>query len=502
MASAEESTRVSISPSIYGRMKQPIGALLLGETLRAKVFRGGAWLGGGSLAEQVVRFGRNMLLTRLLAPEAFGTMAIISSATSLVSSFTAIGVREALIQNPRGGEPEYVGAAWWLGLGRAVSTYVLVFLAAPFVARFYGNPQLTSLLRVAVVAILFEGAFSPRATVALKEMKFLRWAAVNHGGGICGVVLTVILSYFIRDVWALAIGYSGEGAARCLLSHLFFPYLPSLRWDKGALRQLLTFSRGVFGLSFFNLIFARADIFVLAKLYSASELGLYAMAVYLVQVPTGFIMNLLGQTLLPAYSRVQGHNARVNRILLQVTGLLIFLGLPALAFSFFCGRSLLTVVYGPRYAAAAAPLIVGACVALFNLLNGQITTVFFAKGVPSLHRRSVALMAVAMVVLVYPFSKWLGIVGGQAASLIAVLLGYLFQVERIYHLTGVDLPQYGKSFLVSAATSFSVVAICLATRPFASLGRPLPNIGLGIAGCILAYALACLFLFRDARSVA
>lgn len=63
---------------------------------------------------------------------------------------------------------------------------------------------------------------------------------------------------------------------------------PSLRWNKDAARDLLRSSRGLFGLSFLNLIFARADICVLAKLYSPSALGLYTMAIYLVQTPHEF----------------------------------------------------------------------------------------------------------------------------------------------------------------------------------------------------------------------
>src|SRR3990172_12594762 len=87
--------------------------------LPAKILRGGGWLAGGSLAEQAFRFARNMLLARLLAPEAFGTIAIILSVCSAIQSFTDIGIREALIQNPKGAERKYVGAAWWLALFRA-----------------------------------------------------------------------------------------------------------------------------------------------------------------------------------------------------------------------------------------------------------------------------------------------------------------------------------------------------------------------------------------------
>ncbi len=88
----------------YGRIKGRVEALIPTGSLQGKVFRGGAWLGLGSLAEQSVRFGRNMLLTRMLAPEAFGLMAMVMSAATLIQVLVDVGAREALVQNPRGSE--------------------------------------------------------------------------------------------------------------------------------------------------------------------------------------------------------------------------------------------------------------------------------------------------------------------------------------------------------------------------------------------------------------
>ena len=451
---------------IYTRIRRLLESVLLGDGLKAKVFRGGAWLGGGSVFEQAARFGRNMVLTRLLAPEAFGAMAIVLSATSLLQSFTDIGVREGLVQNPQGAQDRYVNTAWWLGFGRALSLAAVLFAVAPLAASFYGNAELTALLRLSTLGVILGGAESPRAMVAMKEMKFGRLAAIANLGGICGVAITVILSFVIRDVWALVIGACTESAARCILSYVLCPYVPSLRWNREAARELLRFSKGLFGLSFLNLIFARADIFVLAKLYSPAALGLYTMAIYLVQTPTNLIMNTLGQALLPAYSQIQGDTGRTNRILIRVTSMIALLGLPALALVVICGRSLLTLVYGPRYGAAVVPLMLAGCVAVFNLANGQLTMVFYARGLPQLHRRCVIISATVVSVLVYPASKWLGFAGGQLACVIAIVAGYLFQISRTSHLTGLKSSEYAKTYLLPALVSLSVVAFCLATRRF------------------------------------
>ena len=486
---------------IYDRGKRTLDRLLAGGTLRAKVMRGGVLLGSGSMVEQASRFARNMILTRLLAPSAFGAMAIVMSSSAIVGSLTEVGLKAAVIQNSRGGEKAYLDAGWWMAMGRAVSTYVIIFSLAPWVAHFYGNTELSALLRMALLSVLFEGAMSPRSILPQKEMKFGRWTAISNGGAIAGVVLTVVLSFYLRDVWALAIGVCSENAFRCILSYILCPGLPSLGWDGHVVRDLYRYSKGVFGLSFLNLIFSRTDIFVLGKLYSATALGLYSMAVYLVQTPSVFLTAMLVQTLFPSFAHVQDDKERINRILVEVTSWGILLGLPGVVVIYFCAPSLLTVIYGARYVAAAGPLAVAATVVFLNVLNALITIVFTGMGLPALHRRAVAASAVVMLIAIYPACKLLGVVGGQVAALMAIIVSYVLQVMRMRALTGLDLVRYGKAFVPAALVSGGILGAGLSARFLGLKPRPLANIALGAGACVIAYAL-CVPAFLKIKQAA
>ena len=473
----------------YDRFKVVIDGLLLSDGLRARTMRGGAWLGAGSVAEQAVRFARNMLLARLLAPGAFGTMAIVMSSASVVDTLTDVGMKAAIIQNPRGGEEAYLNASWWLGMGRAAFSYATIFAVAPWIARFYGRPELTGLLRVALLGALLSGAMSPRTILTQREMTFARWAAITNGGGICGVILTVILSFFVRDVWALAIGYCGEEAFRCVLSFVLCPGLPSRHVDWRAARELLTFSRQILGLSFLNVIVGRADIFVLARLYSSAVLGLYAMGVSLVATPAGFFINVLGQGLMPALSSVQKDLDRVNRILVEVTSWLILLGLPAAVSICLCAPRLLTIVYGPRYVAAVGPLSIASAVALLGVLYHATTCVLYAKGTPAVHRHAVAATAATMLVAIYPACKIMGPIGGQVAALVAIMGGYLFQLARLRAVTGLNLLRYGGAFVRPALGSAGMVAVVLGIRRLGLATTPAVDVTFCVGSCIVVYAI-------------
>jgi len=478
-------TSTSIS-SLLGNLR---AKFLGGDGLKGHMFRGGTWMGIGSVFEQVFRMGRNMLLTRLLAPEAFGVMAIVYSTSSIVDMLAEIGVKEAIIQNPKGNDPRYINSAWWLGFGRGVGIYAILFALAPWVAKFYGNAELTPLMRTALLSIIFLGAQSSKAFVALKEMKFKRWAFIQNGGGIFGSLIVVGMAFFVRSVWALAIGFAAENFMRCVISFVICPFLPRLELDRESIKSLLTFSRGVFGLSLLNLIFARTDVFVLGKLYPAAQLGIYTMGIYLIQVPISFITNVLAQTLMPSFAQIQEEHSRINRIVIRVTSVIVLLGMPALIFVALSSRSILTLLYGPRYIAGALPLTVAAVVALVNLANSIITMVFYATGCPQFHRRCVLIMAVLMMILIYPAAKEFGMAGGQIAALISVIAGYAVQFIRMKHLTRLDFGQYAKSFPLPIIVSCLVFAAFLAIRQVVIVNGVLLNLVLGLLGCVVALSI-------------
>jgi len=220
----------------------------------------------------------------------------------------------------------------------------------------------------------------------------------------------------------------------------------------------------------------------LGKLYSTTALGLYTMAVLLVQTPSTFLTNMMAQTIFPAFAQVQKDNERVNRILLEMTSWLILLGLPVVVVIYLCGHSLLTVIYGARYVAAA--------VVLMTLLNAAITCIFIGVGRPELHRLAVAASAVAMLIAIYPACKLLGVVGGQVAALLAIILSYLIQVMRMRGLTGLDLHRYGKAFVPAAVVSAGILVAGLGARFLGLATRPVANIALCTGACLIGYALS------------
>jgi len=469
-----------------------------GTSLRGMAVRGSVWLGVASGTEQVLRLIRNMILARLLAPEAFGLMAIAVSINSAFESFTQIGVKEAVIQNQRGQERSYLNGAWWLSCGRAFIIYGIIWVSAPWISNFYNNHQLIPLMRVVFLGVLFNGLMSSEAYAAIKEMQLKKWVIVYHGGSICGILSAILLAYIIPNVWALVIGYTIEAAARCILSFIVCPFYPRFDFDRDNMRALLKFSRGMFGLPILTFIYLNIDVFVIGKVMTIEDLGFYSLVAGIAWMPFQFITSIMTQVMSPAFAKKQNDQDWINQWTLNLTKIITFVGFPLLFWVIFYGREILTLVYGVKYGAVAIPFAIIFANALMRTVSVPIATVYISTGRPELHRFFTAIRTILIMVLIWPAIHFFGLIGAASAGLISMLIGNLFQINRMNSITGLPLRPYFKVFALSLLFSFFILMFGSMSVyfPFSS---PIINSSIGFLGCFFSYVAMIIYFIRSKK---
>lgn len=457
--------------------------------LKGKAARGSIWLGAGNGLERGFRLIRNIVLARLLAPEAFGAVAIVLSINNAFESLTDIGIQHAVVQHPKGADRAYLNGVGWLSFVRAGLLYLLAFAAVPWLATFYSNPSLVPLLRIALLSILFRGAMSPRSYVLLKQMDFRGWVVIQNAGAILGIATAIVLAFFIDGAWALVWGFTTEAAARCLFSYLLSPYRLGFEFDKSLLRELFRYTRGMAGLPILTFIFMQVDVFVVAKLCSASELGQYTLAMSLAQMPFQLGAHLLGQVVGPAFSAIQTEHDRVNDAMIKITSVTAIFGLPLCLFVALYSRDLLHAIYGSRYSDAATPLAIAFLSSVMQLISVPIVTLYFMIGRPGLHRLFASIRAFLMVALIYPAVLRLGLTGAALAGLISMAIAYYFQIARLRSVTSLVLGKYSSVFSPALIVSLCILLLWAATH---SLFRSQPSlhIAFGALLCVVSYGLA------------
>lgn len=398
---------------------------------KTKAIRGVVALTTGTVAGRGLRFVRNMILVRLLAEELFGVMGIVMAATIAFEALSEVGVQQSIIQNKNGADREYMNIAWWFQLIRGLGLFAVGLLTAPWIGSFYGNPEISRLLKVAFVTLLFRGLVSPRLYALEKEYRFGLLMLITQGSSIFGTVTTVVLAFMMKNVWALIIGYVAEPVVLCLASYILVPFRPTFKINREYLAELLRFARGMFGLPFLTMIIWQTDVFMLGKLLPATQLGLlgmYVMALRLAEQPAWAFGQIFGRVLLPVFAEGQDSREMLQRRVQRVIKTTLMVSVPLVAAVALGAKPIISLIYTPKYAAVAAPFAI-LCITMFIKTQALIlVTICLAVGKPHLHRRYAIFLAVCVVCLMYPGITLFGVTGAAGVLLLSNIVAICLQV--------------------------------------------------------------------------
>jgi len=466
-----------------------------GSSLKARGARGATILGLATGGERLLKLVRNMLLARILLPEAFGTMAMVMAASSIFETLGDVGVRQSIIQSKKGVDADYLNVAWWLQVLRGLGLYILGVMASPWVSRFYRMPELLPLLRVAFVAMIFYGLTSPRVYVLEKKLQFGRYVLLTQGSGLLSTLLVIGLAFYLRSIWALVIGLVAEAVIRCILSFVLCPLLPQLSIDRESLKELMNFAKGMFGLSLLAVLVSQIDVMVLGKMVAEEQVGMYYLAVQLASQPVQLFTRIFGGVLLPIFAEKQDDKKSIRRAMLVMARTTGVLGIPLLAFAISCARPILSIVYGAQYAAVAIPFVLLSVWGLVVAESIKVALIFIGSGLPNLDRRAVILRGILLGGLIYPAIVYWGLSGAAAAVLIAYSVGLIAQFVWLRNLIKLDLTEYMRSWLPGLLLS-TLVFVPAGLLKLAWVGYAEINIVIAGLTYLVALAIGAFYLKR------
>ncbi len=475
-----------------------------GDGLKARCARSSVVLGSGAFIAKILGFGSKVVLTRLLVPQEMGLMVMIISLTQLFEVLTEVGIKQSVIQHKNGADPEYLNMAWWFQGLRAMALYAVAFIVAPWLCEFYfrssaevlsrySMEELTTLIRVAFLSIVFNGFVSPRAHVLEKKFRFGRVVVITQGGFILGAIVTIILAFVMRNVWAIVIGFAATGFTRCLMSYVLCPFIPKVAYHRESFQGLYRFARGMVGLPVLTYIAFNIDVLVAGKLVPTSLIGFYGMALTLAIAPRDLFSRIIGPILLPALAEKQDDKEALCRAVLQMTKYTALFVIPPIALAVICSTAILTIVFGPEYSTVAGPFGL-LCVYVMLLMQGTILgMVFFGIGQPGKHRVFVGLRVVILAALIYPGIKLFGLTGAAAVVLLASFVATCLQVTVIRKTIGLNIRHYATSWVPGLALAIPVLAVIVVVR-YLTPDSTLVHLTVGVLSCIVVCVTGLLLL--------
>ncbi|WP_299411816.1 oligosaccharide flippase family protein [uncultured Sulfitobacter sp.] len=324
---------------------------LRGGRLMARVLRSTSWILLGYGGSQALRLASNLILTRLLFPEAFGLMALISLVTVGLMLFSDVGIAPSIAQSKRGDDPDFLNTAWSIQVIRGVVLWAIATtLAAPF-AAFYDAPELAFYLPIAALSLLVTGFNPTRIETAHRHLLMGRLTVLDLTSQIIGLVVMVVLAWWLQSVLALVVGGVVGPLVKLALTWAFLPGPANrFRWEPAAVRELVTFGKWIFLSTAFWFFASQGDRAVLGKFLSLESLGIYNIAFFLASFAMQLGTAVSGRVMIPVYRDAKHEVAKIAKLRAGLSGvtLTLLLGM-ALA-----GPWLVGVLYDARYAQGGA----------------------------------------------------------------------------------------------------------------------------------------------------
>jgi len=464
------------------------------DSLRDKVLRGGGVLTIGSFAENLLRFLRNIILARLLAPDAFGLMATIMAIVATAEAFAEVGLVKSIIQNKKGSDKEFLNVIWWFSTFRGIILYSIVFFAAPFIANFLNKPEATLILRIALIVILFRNLISPKIYLLQKELNFTKWVILTQSANSLGIVSAIISAFYLRNVWALVLGYVAEAFLIFLFSYVFYPHIPKLKINPSHAKNIMIFSRKVFGLPILMMLYSQVDNFVIGKVLSLNTLGLYYLARSLSDMSTT-IFSKISVVFLPAFSLIQDDKEKLKNYLLKLTEIVATISLPFFTFLIMYASPILTLVYSPEVSTIAIPFRICCIFSFLYLSSVLIMNVAFATGNPDKFRQASLVRTIVFLILLYPATKYFGLIGAALSALFSMCLALIIQIRYLKILLNINVLEYSSCF--SKVINYSLIVLIpgIVFNIFVPLHK-LSAVALGAFFCIVAWCFGLVKLSR------
>ena len=297
--------------------------------IKTSVIAGFFWKAMESGGDQLITFFISVILARLLGPEKYGTMAIMLIFIAIAQVIIQNGFQTALIQKKEIGD-EDLSSVFWVGLLISTVLYLLIFSASPFIARFFGDPEITPMLRV-LSLILFSGSVvSVEIAIIARQMNFRLQCIGTIIADLFSGAIGILAAFHGMGTWALVLQQLIKNI--CLMVFLLWKlgWRPQRMISVKSISSLFSYGWKVLASGLIDTIYSNLYTPFISRLYNATMVGYYNRANQFPQVIVNSMAQTLQAVMLPAFSRTQDNESRGRLMLRRTIKMAGFVMFPAM----------------------------------------------------------------------------------------------------------------------------------------------------------------------------
>lgn len=340
------------------------------KSLASRALGSGAWSMANFGLGQIMRLGSNLVLTRLLSPDDFGLMTLVTSFLIGLTMFSDMGFGPSIMQSQRGDDPDFLDTIWTLKIVRGFLIFLTALAMAWPLAVFYDAPQFAWVFPVAASSLLIGGFFPTRIDSAARHLQLGRLTVIELCNQLIGIVLTIAAALILHSVWALVWGNVLGAIAQMLMFRFFLPgHRNRFRMEPAARVEVMKFGKWIFFSTICGFLLFQGDRIILGRVLTLDQLGIYNIGLFLATVPMMLGSAIANRLFIPMYRQhPPGENPDDRRILARTRGGLTAVLLLAAVVLAWIGPPLVELLYDPRYQAAGGILVAIACIQMLQII--------------------------------------------------------------------------------------------------------------------------------------
>lgn len=394
-------------------------------SLKKRAVKGSLWSVTGFASAQMLRLISNLLLTRMLFPEAFGILALVQVVLHGIKMFSDVGISTSVVRDERGDQPDYLNTAWTLQVIRGALIWLVSGLLAYPASILYEAPVLAYLIPAIGFTACVQGFNAPIILTLKRHLKVRQLITWEISTQIVTIVLTVILAWQYQSVWAIAVGGILGALVGCLLTFLMSRKLPRFYLESSSLENIFSFGKWIFLSTALTFLIQQGDVLILGAFLSKEQLGMFSIAAIWSRMVLQLVLKVNDQVMMPLISEAyRGERESIRGKIQRGRISLLLLTLPATWFMVVFGQYLIEFLYDPRYYSAGWMLQILAIGTVGSVITATAGTALLSFGDSynfMLYQVARAILLVICMLIGGYYFDIIGLVSGVALS---KFLGY------------------------------------------------------------------------------
>ncbi len=317
-------------------------------SLALKSVSGTIWTLIDIIFNKAIYFIATLVLARLLGPSEFGLIGMIMVFFTIGTTMVDSGLSVSLVRTPNLDDAEY-STIFYMNLAMSLIAYLFVFVLAPFVADFYAQQILESLIRIYCFGFIITALRMIPQAKLVREMNFKKIAILNIPGNIVGLIVGVWMAMNGYRVWSIVGLYLSTQIVATLMYWVFMKWRPKFIFSVEKMKYHWSFGYKLMISAQLNTVFDNIYNILIGKLYSVQSLGYYERAYTLNNYPVSILSGIINKVSLPLLSQISDDKQRTLKVYRIILMLSFFISAPLMLGALVLAKPLFNLVLGEQW---------------------------------------------------------------------------------------------------------------------------------------------------------